>query len=425
MADARTAYANIGMAFGIEVIFDDSTPATKLRLDLDQVTFEQALNAVALVTRTFWTPLSSHEVMVASDTPAKRKDLERWLLRTFYFPQVSSPQELTEISGLLRSVFDLRFVTQSPNSATITVRGPRSMVLAATQFVETLRMERPQVMLDFEVYEISGQQLRDIGINLPSQITLFVVPQSTTAGAATSATQSSINQGVALSSANRQSGVMAALLSHLTQQDPLASLAQPTVTTLNLGQTQVGIQIPPASATFSASKSRSASLSRTTLRASQNNPTTFRLGTRYPVITATSGFAAASAPATPVVSYVDLGLTINATPTIRERDLTLQLDMEIAALGSAILNGIPSISHRNYKGAITVKDHESAVIASSLTLADTKTLSDTVGLGSPLAVVTGSQTAQSDVNELLIVITPHITTAAPINGTTAILLPSN
>jgi Flp pilus assembly secretin CpaC len=422
MADCRTAYANIGIAFGIDIAFDESTPRTRVRLDLDQTTFEQALNAVALVTRTFWTPLSSHKVMVAGDTPAKRKDLERWLLRTFYFPTLSSPQELTDIAGLLRSVFDLRLVTQSPNSASITVRGPRTMVLAATQFLETLRMERPQVMLDFEVYEISGQQLRDIGISLPSQITLFVVPQSTTAGPVTGATQPSVNRDVALSSAHQQSAVMTALLSQVTQQ---SSLAPPTVTNLNLGQTQVGIQIPPASATLSASKSRSASLSRTTLRASQNNPTTFRLGTRYPVVSATSSLAGASAPATPLVNYVDLGLTISATPTIRERDLTLQLDMEIAALGPVILNGIPTISHRNYKGVITVKDHESAIIASSLTLADTRSLNDTVGLGSPLAVVTGSQTKQSDQNELLIVITPHIVTAAPINGSTGILLPGN
>lgn len=176
--DTRGAYTTIGSAFGIKVRFDSSTRATSIHLDLDQVTFEQAMNAVALVTHSFWAAVSHSEVLVAADNPAKRKELERWLLRTFYLPEISSPQELNEIATLLRTLFDLHNVTQSSSSGTLTVRGPAPAVLTATQFLQTLRAERPQVMIDFEVYQVTREMLRDAGISLPEQFSVFPVSQS-------------------------------------------------------------------------------------------------------------------------------------------------------------------------------------------------------------------------------------------------------
>ncbi len=423
--DTQAAYTNIGAAFGIKVTFDSSTPGTVLRLELDQVTFEQAMDAVALVTRTFWTPLSSNEVLIAADNPAKRKELERWLLRTFFLPQTSSPQELTEIAGLLRTLFEIRYVTQSSSSASITVRGPAPRVLAATQFLNTFWTERPQVTLDFDVYEITRQMMQDVGINVPTQFTLFYIPPSA-ASLGNEGIEQFIRRETVFSSLNQTTVTpVLALISQRQHQNPLNSLLQDSRATLDLGTGRVGIHIPPGTANFSRDQSRATSLSRMTMRSSQHSPAVFRLGTRYPVMTATNVSGVSSVASTPVITYVDLGVTITVTPTIHEREITLNLDMEIASLGSAVFNGIPTIGHRKYTGTITVKNDVSAVVTGSLSRSEFKNLHGIPGTNNlpPLGTLVNDRSKGSDEDELLVIITPHIASAAPTGENSVLLLP--
>lgn len=431
-SDALAAYSAIGTAFGIEVTFDSSAPSSSVRLNLDQATFERAMNAVALVTHSFWTAVSSSKVLVAADTANKRNELERWLMRTFYLPETSSPQELTDIANLLHTLFEFRSITQSSIDSTVTVRGPASMVLAATQFLQTLRAERPQVMLDFQVYDINSQMLRDVGIALPSQFTIFSIPQSTLTVIANTGIQQAIRQGLASGSINQTNGAtIPALISQVQQQNSLTASLQNSVLTLGGGQTLVGINIPPLTATFSKNDSRATSLSKVTMRGVQGEPTTFRLGTRFPVVTASySGGVSkggTSLGTYPITTYEDLGVTIKATPRVHQDDVTLDLDMEMSSLGSALFNGIPTISQQSYKGIITVKNDEPAIVAVSISQNELASVQGLPGIRRVpvLGGVTHHRSTQHDQDELLVIITPHRLTTPRTEGKAELLLPRN
>src|SRR5215472_176880 len=54
-ADGRAAFTVIGEAFGIKMTFDSSARTSNIRLELNNVTFAQAMDAVTLITRNFWT----------------------------------------------------------------------------------------------------------------------------------------------------------------------------------------------------------------------------------------------------------------------------------------------------------------------------------------------------------------------------------
>jgi hypothetical protein len=273
--DARGAYASIGTAFGIKMKFDDSAPQRSVRLDLEKVGFEQAMDAMALITRSFWTPISSSEVRVAADTPAKRKEFEPWVLQTFYLPEASSPAELNEIAGLLKSLFDLRSVTQSPDNRTITVRGPRLQIAVATQLVQTLWLERPQVMLDFEVFQVTRQMLRDLGITLPSQFSMFLMPNSALLGMGSTGAQLLISKALATGGINPASiSAIPALISQLQQGNSPAPRLLDSISTFGNGNTTFGYNVPPATANFSKSRSEAISLTKVAMRASQGNATT-------------------------------------------------------------------------------------------------------------------------------------------------------
>lgn len=431
-ADAEAAYRTIGAAFGIEVIFDSSAPSSSVRLSLDQVTFEQAMNAVALVTRTFWTPVSPTKVLVAADSANKRNELERWLMRIFYLPETSSPQELTDIATLLRTLFEFRSVTQSSIDSTITVRGPTQMVLAATRFLQTFRAERPQVILDFDVYDINSQMLRDIGIALPSQFTIFSFPQSTLTVIATPDIQQAISQGIASGSINQTNGTtIPALISQVQQQNSLTTFFQNSLITFGGGKTLMGIQVPPLTASFSKNESRATSLSKVTMRGAQGKATTFRVGTRFPVITASYTGGAptggVSLGTSPITTFEDLGITIKATPTVHKDDVTLDLDMEMSSLGAALFNGIPAISQRSYKGVITVKNDEPAIVAVSVSRSELESVQGIPGVRNLplLGSLTNNRSTQLEQDELLVIITPHSLAASHMDGKAELLLPRN
>ena len=72
---------------------------------------------------------------------------------------------------------------------------------------------------------------------------------------------------------------------------------------------------------------------------------------------------------------------------------------------------LPVIGNREYKGTITLLDGEPAVVAGQVTHSETLALTGIPGLGQfpGLNKITASNSNQYEDDELLVVITPHIT----------------
>src|SRR4029079_13280868 len=115
-------------------------------------------------------------------------------------------------------------------------------------------------------------------------------------------------------------------------------------------------------------------------------------------------------PPIPSYTYEDLGVILKATQQIREKDVRLDLEMEIRSLGATSLNGIPIINNRQYKGVISAQDGESIVIGGILTSTEQNNLTGIPLLsqipGLKYAFSTESKSQEDD--ELLLVVTPHI-----------------
>ena len=129
------------------------------------------------------------------------------------------------------------------------------------------------------------------------------------------------------------------------------------------------------------------SLEHVTLRASQNNAATLKIGERYPIINATFapiynttaiakiiGNQTYTAPF-PSFNFEDLGVNMKATPVIHsDKDVTLKLELQIRSLGTQTVNGIPIINNREYSGSITLKNGETGVVAGLLSVADSRSI---------------------------------------------------
>src|SRR5207237_411971 len=78
-----------------------------ITVDLRNASLEDALNTVAGATRTFFRVTAPKTIAVIPDTPAKRREYEEEVVRTFYLSNV----DLKETMDLLRMVLDARRIS--------------------------------------------------------------------------------------------------------------------------------------------------------------------------------------------------------------------------------------------------------------------------------------------------------------------------
>jgi len=170
------------------------------------------------------------------------------------------------------------------------------------------------------------------------------------------------------------------------------------------------------------------------LRAEDGEAATFRVGTRVPIVNSifqgvtldNQGRPLVGSPV-PSVQYEDVGLTLKSTPHYHRDDLvTLNMELSIHTLGAVQSNGIPLIITREYKGTITLKDGEPAVVTGEIEDSDTRSSSGNPGLGQiPLVQgITNLNSKDRIHQEILIVVTPRIIRKA-FHDSGATMVPSS
>jgi general secretion pathway protein D len=421
--DSKELISTIARSYGLSVQIEDSVPSRRVSFNIDNVDFFKAMGVVGAVTKTFWSALTDKQILVAADTPENRRQFERMAMRTFYIPGIDTPAALTEIVNLLRTLLEIRSVTPNAGSGTIVVRAPQATLDAATQLLQSLDASRPEVMLDIHVYQVSHTFARNIGVHIPNQFNLFNIPAAALAALGGQNIQDLINQLISSGGINQANNTaISALLAQLQSQQ--SSIFSQPLATFGGGKTLTGISLDQISAQLSLNEGWVKTLDQATLRASQGNDATFRMGSRFPILNASFAPVFNSAAisrvlqnnsfqaAFPSFNYEDLGLTVKAKPSITsDNTVSMQLEINLRALAGQSINGVPVIGNREYKGSISLENGEPAVVAGQISRSETRNLSGIPGLSQiPLLnKITSTNTKQNEYDELLVVITPHIT----------------
>jgi general secretion pathway protein D len=423
--DVRGLFTQLAAAYGMMVQFDDSVPSRQVRFYVDDVDFFTALRLACEVSKTMWAPLDIHQLLVALDNPENHKQFDRMSLQTFSLPAHSTPQEVTDFVTTLRNVFELRFVTSGQAAGTVEIRAPERILKACGELLKQLDNERPQVMLNVRVFQISHQLARNVGLHIPNTFTMYNIPAVALAGLSALGSgqniQQLINQLISSGGINQAgTSALSGLLSQLGGQNSIFSTP---LATFGGGLTFMGLSLDQLTAALSVNESWVRSLEDMNLRAGQGSDATFHLGERYPVLNASYapiynspqisqvlGNQSYVAPF-PSVSYEDLGLSVKAKPTVHgDESVALQLELQVRSLTGQSNNGVPIISNREYKGSVNLTNGEPAVIAGEVSQSDMMSMSGIPGFGAiPLlnqAMVTNTKNVEDD--ELMVIITPYI-----------------
>jgi general secretion pathway protein D len=424
--DVTGLFNELASAFGVSAEFDESVPAKPVRFYVDNVDFFTALRLACLVSGTMWTPLGAHQVFIAKDTQQNHKQFDRMSLATFSVLSATTPQEVTELVTSLKTICEFQKVASGQNGI-VEVRAPQAMLQACTRLLHQLTNARPQVSLDIEIYQISHNFTREIGLHIPNTFNVYNIPVAAVAAAVAAlgggqnlsslANQLISSGGINAAGSTALSGLLAQL-----QNQTSGIFSQPLATFGN-GLSFSGVSLDHISAALSLNESWARSLSRVTLRAAQGNEATFHLGERYPILNASYApvfnSSAISAvlgnqsyvPPVPSVSYEDLGLSLKAKPVIHgDNEVTLALELQVRSLTGQSSNGVPVLSNTEYKGGIRLRDGEPAVVAGEISTNDQLSMAGVPGIAEiPLLNQAASDnTRMKEEDELLIVITPHV-----------------
>src|SRR5438045_5330696 len=178
--DSKTVYETICKLAGINVLFDPDYTSRQIKVELNSVSLEEALQIVALESKTFRRPVTPNTIFVAADNPAKRKDLEQSVIKTFYLSNLSQPTELQDVVNALRQILEISRIQPLPSEGAIVVRGTPDQVALAQKLVGDLDKSKPEVVVDVAVMQINRDKKRTFGVNPPTNATVQLQPNATT-----------------------------------------------------------------------------------------------------------------------------------------------------------------------------------------------------------------------------------------------------
>ena len=165
----KVLYETVGKLAGINVLFDPQMqPGKNANLDLNNVTLQEALDYIALLTKTFWKPVSSNAIFVTEDNVTKRRDYEDEVVKVFYLKNPTTTQEFSEIVTAVRSVTDVRRMYQFNAENAIVVRDTVDKVALVEKLLHDLDKPKAEVVIDVIVMDVASDVSRQIGAGLVS-----------------------------------------------------------------------------------------------------------------------------------------------------------------------------------------------------------------------------------------------------------------
>ncbi len=384
--DSRILYEVIGKYAGINVLFDPDFTAHRIHVELNGVSLRDALQIVAFESKTFWRPVTSNTIFVAQDNPAKRRELEQSVIKTFYLSNVSQPAELNDIAAALRSLLQIERVQLMASKNAIAVRGTPDQIALAEKLIDDFDKAEPEVVVDVAIMQVNRDRTRNLGI------------------------------------APAPPGTATVALQGLQSATPGGAAAGMTLNTLkHIGSQSYAVTLPAAIVSFLFSDSDSRIIQSPQVRSVNGAKATLKIGDRVPVVAGSfanplsgSGGGLLNPVVQTQFQYQEVGVKIEITPTVHaNHEINLKVAMEISSItGKTTIGGVeqPNIGQRTIENEIRLQEGEINIMGGIFEDREIKSWSGLPGLGRiPLfRHLFASESTEHGVNEIVFVLIPHI-----------------
>jgi general secretion pathway protein D len=369
-ASSRMVFMALARFANLSVVFDSAFRDATISVDLRKNSLEDALTSVTASTHTFYRVTAQRTITIVPDTPAKRREYEEAVVRTFYL----SNADIKEVIDLLRVVVDVRQISPITATNAISLKDTPERIAAAAQLIAAIDKARPEVVIDVELLEVDRSKLAEYGMQFAS------------------AGSSGINGAVSVNPTN----LTLETLTNLTQSDIL--LAGFPSLYYRLVKTDTSTRI----------------LANPHVRTSDGLAAQARFGERVPVpATVFAPIATGGINQQPITSfeYQNIGVNIDIIPrTHHDDELSLALKVSVTSQTGIGFGGLPVFANREVTTTIRLKDGETNILAGLIRDDERTELSGTPGLSDlpiigRLFAVHHKEATQSDI---VLTLTPHI-----------------
>jgi len=404
----RVLFETVGKVAGINVLFDSqfsgrNTPG--FNVDMNASSIEQAFDYLAMLTRTYWKPITSNTIFVTEDNPTKRRDYEDNVMKVFYVTNTTTVQEFQEIAQAVRTVPEARRTFTYNAQKAIIVRGTADQVAMAEKLIHDLDKPKSEVVVDVVVMEANSSHTRDLaasilaagkaGLSIPITFTprnvilTGTTPPTTGTGGTTSTTTNTLSSAISL-----------AKLSHVSSND-------------------FSITLPGALLNALMTDSNARVRQSPQIRASDGQKATLNIGDRIPYATGSFQPGVGTVGVSPLVqtqfNFIDTGVNVEITPYVHSADeVTLHVDVNLSVIRDRIdLGGVsqPIIGQRKSVADIRLRDGEVTILGGLTSMQDSSASNGIPGLVNIPVLgkfFFGSQSTNKERGQLLIALIPHI-----------------
>ena len=378
-ANLKMVFEALARVSGINVLLDkDVKPDLKTSIFVKDVSVEDTIELILMQSQLSKKIISSNTVFIYPNTPAKIKEYQELMIRSFHLVNADPKQMLT----MLKTVLKTRDVFVNEKINTIVIRDTPEAIQLAEKMIADQDIAEPEVMMEVEVLEVNRTRLTDIGIKWPDQLTLTAIGTGVVPGATTPTTAPTLNQLRQINGNNIvTSPAMSVTLKAMLQDTDTKILASPRI------------------------------------RARNREKAKIMIGDRVPVITNAVTPVSTGAPVvTGNVQYLDVGLKLEVEPDIHlDGEVAIKINLDVSTIVKEVQNALSGtlayqVGTRNASTLLQLKDGETQILAGLIDNQERNSASKVPGLGQLpiLGRLFSEHQGNGTKTEIVLSITPHI-----------------
>ncbi len=350
----REIFATLSKASGVNIIAHTSYQDQSVSIDLRGLSFQRVLDTLMLQNDLFYKVIDKNTIMVFKATAQNREAFENQIIKTYYL-SFADPNELRSTLTTINP--QLRVFTDKRVNALIVKAKPLELAIV-DQVIRTLDKGKAEVMVYFELMEVTENSLEQIGL-------LPVLNASDTSGTyrfgATTVNNTSgmnTNSGFTkIHTADIRVLFPNLALDFLKSNGDARLVASPNVRVVSgePGEVNIGEKISTTQSQISG------------------------LGGTSGANTQASSLLAGAAQTS--FSYEDVGVKIKVEPRVHNNgEITLKIDSLVTTLKSGSTPGRPDLGKREIKTSARLRDGETAIFGGLLKDEEQKSLQGVWGL---------------------------------------------
>lgn len=399
-AKLKDVFNIITQLSGINFIFDEGVKDTNITIYLENATFQQALDIISGMHKLNRKVLNETTIIIFPKTPDKTKQYEDLYVQTFFLNKLDAKKAV----NLIRTMLQVKKIYVNEEMNTLVIRDTYDVIEVARRILEANDVPDAEVVLEVEVIELAKKNTESFGLALSKYAIGY-----TTVGPSGNFLSDTLLTTSSLAVSGTSPTVNASGSATVVQAD-----TSQLVNLFKWGDYRGFITVPSATFNFGKTLGNAETLSNPKMRVKNREKAKFNVGTRVP-ITTTSSNGVGNYNVN--VQYVDVGVKINAEPTIQlNNDVNIKLGLEVSSILSKEKVGtdgnttVATIGTRNLDTVLSLKDGETSIIGGLIQ--DTKGQnSNKVAFLGDIPVIGplfSSHDNSGDKTELILAITPRI-----------------